>query len=193
MAWLTFSRILSDTVFMPIPGVCVKALRTMAVAILICAPLFSQSVPHTEAESLSGKKIVLPDAATGKIAVLIVGFSRSSSAPSKEWAQRIDDDYKANPGFLYFQCPVIAGAPRMVRGMIMRGMKKDIPKDKYETFAVITQDENTWKQAAGYERSEEAYVLLLDASGKIRWKTHGAPDAHYAELKTQIAQLAERK
>jgi predicted transcriptional regulator len=81
----------------------------------------------------------------------------------------------------------------MVRGMIMRGMKKDIPKDKYETFAVITQDENAWKQAAGYERSEEAYVLLLDASGKIRWKTHGAPDAHYAELKTQIAQLAERK
>jgi hypothetical protein len=184
---------MSDTVFMTIPVVRLKAWLIMAVALMFCAPLFPETVPHTEAETLSGKKIVLPDAAAGKLAVLIVGFSHASSAPMKEWAQRVDADYRTNPGFIYFQVPVIAGAPRMVRGMIMHGMKKDVSKEKYDTFAVVTQDEHAWKQAAGFERPNEAYVLLLDASGNVLWKTQGTADAHYAELRTRIAQLATQK
>ncbi|MBZ5522911.1 MAG: hypothetical protein LAP21_11800 [Acidobacteriia bacterium] len=178
---------------MTIPGIRLKALQITAVALMFCAPLFAQTVPHTEAESLSGKKIVLPDAASGKLAVLIVGFSHKSSTPMKEWAQRIDADYRSNPGIIYFQVPVIASAPRMVRGMIMHGMKKDVPKDKYETFAVVTRDEIAWKQAAGFDRPDDAYILLLDATGNIRWKTSGTAEAHYTELKTQIAQLATPK
>ena len=44
---------------------------------LVVASLSAQVNPHTEADTLADKKIVLPEAAAGHPAVFIVGFSRA--------------------------------------------------------------------------------------------------------------------
>lgn len=162
---------------------------------LLCAPASAQAVPHTEAETLSEKKIMLPDFVAGRPAVLIVGFSHASSSPAKDWARRVDADYPSDQKFISLQVPVLAGAPRLVRGMIRHGMKKDIPKEKYDRVALIFKDEDAWKSAAGFESAhgDDAYILLLDASGNIRWKTHGTTADHYDELKTRIAGMSQQK
>jgi hypothetical protein len=180
---------------MKIPAFRSKVLCAVLVSVVLCAPVCAQTVPHTEAETLSEKKIVLPDFVAGRPAVLIVGFSHASSSPTKEWAQRVAADYPSDAKLACLQVPILAGAPRMVRGMIRHGMKKDIPKEKYDRVALVFKDEDAWKKAADFDHShsDDAYILLLDASGNIRWKTRGTAADHYDELKTQIAHLPAQK
>ena len=50
-----------------------------------------------------------------------------------------------------------------------------------------------WKEAVGYDSPNDAYLVLLDADGAIRWRFHGAlNDASLAGLKSQLADLPKK-
>jgi hypothetical protein len=99
---------------------------------LVCALLpggaAAQQFPRLQEENLSGQQVVLPDAASGKIAVLVMGFSKASKTPTEAWARRIDTDFGKTPGFVLYQMPILEDVPKMFRGMIISASKKVCPR-----------------------------------------------------------------
>lgn len=163
-------------------------------ALISLAPIgaAAQQFPRLQEESLTGQQLVLPDAAAGKIAVLVFGFTRSSQKPSEAWAKRVLQDFANNPAFVLYQLPVIQAAPRLIRGMIISGIKKDVPERLRSTFVPVVHQEDVLKKLVDYkdDHSDDAYVVVLDRSGKVAYQTHGGPDASgYAELRTKLQSL----
>lgn len=161
----------------------------LATALLINAAA-AQQFPRLQEDSLAGQQVVLPDAAAGKVAVLILGFSRSSQKPTEAWSKRAYEDFGKNPSFVLYQLPVIEAAPRFVRPMITSGMKKGVPEDLRATFVPVVHQEDALKKLVGYKEEDDAYLVVLDRSGKVVYQTHGAaPDASYAELRAKLQSL----
>src|SRR4029077_4662872 len=73
-----------------------SALRFCRVAILSVAAFAlsarSETLPRLEGASLSGKQVVLPNDAHGKIALLVIGFTKKSSHATQAWGQRFKKD-----------------------------------------------------------------------------------------------------
>ena len=141
---------------------------------IACAPLWAQTLPKTELETLAGSKLTLPDAAMGKTALLIVGFSHASSKPTGEWAKELDADCRSHPRLVCYQIAVLQDAPRMIRGFITGGIKRDIPKDRRNSFLILVHDEDTWKRLAAFSDPDDAYLVIIDERSNIHWKTHGS-------------------
>ncbi len=145
-------------------------------------------MPKTESESLAGQQMVLPDALKGHAAVAIVGFSKSSQTRVKEWDTQARKQLGA--AFDVYQVAVLEDAPRFVRGMITHAMKGSTPADRQDHFLIVVKGEPELKKAAAFSESDDAYVLLLDSAGDIRWRTHGAvSDAALRALQEQVEKL----
>ena len=150
----------------------------------------AQQLPRLQEENLAGQQVVLPDAASGKVAVLVFGFTRASQTTTGAWMKRIQSDLGKSAGFALYQLPVIEEAPKLIRGMIISGMKKGVAEDERSNFIPVVHNEAELKKLVGYKESDDAYVVVLDRSGKVAFQTHGAtPDPNYAELRAKVEGL----
>ncbi len=68
---------------------------------------------------------------------------------------------------------VLEDAPRLVRGMITHSIKGSTPKEDYEHVVLVFHGEKQLKEAAGFERADDAYLLMVDSAGAIQWRYHG--------------------
>jgi hypothetical protein len=144
-------------------------------------------LPKINGESLAGNQVVLPDATAGKVAVLIFGFSKASKVPTSAWAKKIDADFRAQPAFTLYQLPVLQDVPRLIRGMVISGMKKGVAESMRDHFVPILQGEAELKKLVNYTESDDAYLVVLDKESKIVRQLHGAPDdTSYAQLRAEI-------
>jgi hypothetical protein len=161
-------------------------------AVCLSMPLgaAAQQLPRLQEENLAGQQVVLPDAASGKVAVLIFGFSRASQTPTEAWAKRIGSDFGKSSGFELYRLPVLEEAPRFIRGMITSGMKKGVPENQRANFVPVMHSEAELKKLVGYKESDEAYLVVLDRRGKVVFQTHGATsDPNYAPLRAKLENL----
>jgi hypothetical protein len=141
-----------------------------------------QTIPAIEGETLSGRKVSLPAAAQGRSALLIIGFTRGSQTQTKAWSQRVRDRFPA------WSIVVLEDVPRLVRGMVTHGIKSGTPQELYDRFLLVYHGEKELKQAAGFDRPDDAYLLVIDGSGAIRWSFHGAvTDAALEQAGRQFA------
>jgi hypothetical protein len=146
-------------------------------------------IPAALDTTLAGTSIRLPDALHGKLAVLVLGFSRGSQAQVAAWGRRLVIDYAQSATVTYFQMPMLGGAPRLLRGMIEKSMGKDVPENERPHFLPVTEDDQPWRAVVHYNKStgDDAYVLLVDGTGVVRWQTEGdATSMAYAELKQSL-------
>ena len=168
------------------------ALSTLAAHFLLAAGLAAQQFPRLQEENLNGQQVVLPEAAAGKIAVLVLGFTHASQKPTEAWARRTLDAFGKDPGFVLYQLAVIQDAPRMFRGMIISGIRKGVPENQRATFLPVVHQEDELKQLVGWKKNAEddAYIIVLDRSGKVAYQTHSAtPDVGFGTLQSNIAAL----
>ena len=151
----------------------------------------AQTIPRAEAEALSGRKIVLPDDFSGHAAVLIVGFSRSGGDAAGRWGKQLHQDLAGDTRVRIYSVAELQDAPKMVRGMIKHGMRSGLSKEERDFFVVLDQDEDSWQKASDFADTNDAYILLVDSTGKILWKTHGkSPDAQsVGMLKSEISKM----
>jgi hypothetical protein len=153
-----------------------------------------QQMPKAEGESLSGHKVVLPDAASGKIAVLVFGFTKASKVQTSAWASKLQADFGTRAGFELYQLPVLESVPRMVRGMVISGMKKGVADDKRDHFVPLLQGEAELKKLVGYKEADDAYLVVLGRVGNILEQSHGAPDdANHARLRAGLEAALNQK
>jgi hypothetical protein len=163
-------------------------------------------MPKTEGESLAGNKVVLPDAAAGKVAVLVFGFTKASKTPTSAWAAKLRADFETRPGFELYQLPVLEDVPRLIRGMVISGMKKGMAENKQDHFVPILQGEAELKKFVHYSQADDAYLVVLGRAGNVLEQTHGAledanedanedasDDASYARFRTDIESALSKK
>ena len=139
----------------------------IVLALSASLPGAQQVIPPIEGETLAGAKISLPAAAGGHPALLIVGFTRGSQEQTKAWSMRVRGRFPA------WSIAVLEDVPGLIRGMVARSIRNATPKDQHGSFVLVSRGEKPLKQAAGFSRPDDAYLLVIDGSGAIRWSFHG--------------------
>lgn len=149
------------------------------------------ALPRMEGETLSGNKIVLPDDARGKIALLAIGFSKKAGDATHAWSDRFKKDFGTDSKFAVYPVAELEAAPRFVRGMIVGSMRKGTPEADRSHFVTLFQGSEELKHFVGFSGSDDAYLLLLDANGTVAWRGHGVfHEDDYRALQTAAKKLA---
>ena len=146
--------------------------------------------PRLEAEFLTGRKAVLPDAAAGKFALVMMGFTYDSRFAVEKWAEHLRPAFAANDKVTFFEVPVIGGMGRMAKWFINSGMRKGTPKELHENVITVYGGADRWKKAMGFSKADKdaAYLVLLGPDGRVQWMHRGDfTDEALAALKTAIA------
>ncbi len=137
------------------------------------ASAWSQALPTTPGETLTGKRLILADVVRGHAAVIVVGFSREAGDGCGLWMRTLHGD-PALANLPVYQIAVLEAAPVFIRSVIKSGMRKGVPAADQDQFLVFTQDEKLWRSYFGVTTDKDPYVVLLDAAGQVRWHGHGA-------------------
>jgi hypothetical protein len=146
-----------------------------ALFLLFAGSLYGQVVlPSFDTESLAGRKLAMPGAVHGHSAILIVCFTHASGPHCTEWGKRLANEFAANSALERYTVVFLEDAPRLVRGMAKSGIKSGVPKNEYDHYLIATEHEKEIKGAAHFQEPDDAYLLLLDPDGVVRWTSHGA-------------------
>lgn len=164
-----------------------RILTAGAIAVaLSLAAYAADRFPTVEGENLNGAKVSIPDIAKGQPAVFVLGFTHGSQPETKAWAARL------NPEVRTYSIAVLEDVPRLVRGMVKGGIKGDVAQNQRDRFVMIFHGEKELKAAAGFDRPDDAYILLLQADGTIvkRWRGP-VTDAAVHDVTSQIAAIKQ--
>ena len=143
------------------------------IALLMVGSAGAQVVPRVEGATMSGRAIVLPDAVKGKRAVLVVSFAKSASAECRAWLNTLKGEYPSREAVPVYLILELEDVPKFVRGFVVRAIKKDLGTEGAEIGVPIFSGTEEWKKVVGFAKSDEAYVVVLGADGKIELVVHG--------------------
>jgi hypothetical protein len=147
-------------------------------------------LPTLRGEFLSGHPAVLPEGASGKVALLLLGFSYESRFAVEAWGKKFRAQFESEPGVTFYEVPMIGGLARMGKWFIDNGMRKGTPKSDYEHVITVYGGTSPWKQRVGFRDPAAAYLVLLDKTGKVAWRHAGTlDDRTYETLATEVAKL----
>jgi hypothetical protein len=156
----------------------------------LASTLVAQSIPPIKAKALDDSEVVLPKPGGEQFLILVLGFSHKSGENCTPWDKRLAADYGSDSHVAYYQLPVLAGAPSLIRPVILRGMRKDVPASLHSHFVPIYDHEEDWKKLVRFSGADDAYVLVTSPDGHILWQTHGLlSDSAYADLQASITKL----
>ena len=153
-----------------------------------------QRLPKLSGELLTGEATVLPQAAAGRVALLILGFTYKSRFSVEPWAQRFRAQFRSDPRVTFYEVPVIGGWGRLAKWWIDSGMRRGTSKEDYEHVITVYKDTNSWKQRVGFGDPEAAYLILLNRTSKVAWLYRGAFDeSAFRTLCTKVSELVSAR
>ena len=166
-------------------------LSTILMASALAFPLtIGKPLPTLKGEFLTGRQAELPDAASGRVALLALGFTYDSRFPVEAWISRFRKDFGSNPQVTFYEIPMIGGMARLGKWFIDSGMRKGTPRNDQENVITVYGATDSWKQRVGYTSPDTAYLVLLDKHGAVRWRNSGAFDEKaYKDLYVQASAL----
>jgi hypothetical protein len=156
-------------------------------------PPFGSEPPKLRGETLDGQPIVLPDAAAGKVTLLVLGASKKGGDRTGTWREHFQADFGSDPRVDYFTAALLENAPAVFRGMIKAGMRSGTPLAARSHVVICTSDEAAWKKYLGLADDALPGVLLLDSSGHVRWSYDGVFEpGRYSALKAATNDLVKQ-
>lgn len=168
-------------------GITAIALVTSLATVLATGSIESLRIgdplPPLKGEYLTGKSATLPAAGSGKTTLLLLGFTYASRVPVEVWGQWFRDTIGVGPDRTFFEVPMIGGLAKMGRWFIDRGMRKGTPAALHENVITVYADTGDWKKrlAASSLNDKDAFLIVLDRDGVVRWLHHGPFDAARAQ------------
>jgi hypothetical protein len=178
MAFAVVLALVAATVWAA-PGPGVAALLTVG-----------QRMPALKGDLLSGKQAVLPDLAAGRTALVILGFSYDSRFQVEAWAEQFRARYGDATDVTLFEVPMMGSAARLGRWFIDRGMRKNTPPELHNRVMTVYGGNDDWKARVGFSGPDDAYLVLIDRQGIVRWLAHGpVSDARLQELSAVVDSL----
>ncbi|WP_321475546.1 hypothetical protein [uncultured Paludibaculum sp.] len=162
-------------------------IRYLFLAATLTAVATAQPLPATQAETLSGRKLAIPQAFGGKPVILVWSFSRKAGETTRGWTTPL-----AKEGLPVWSVAMLESAPRFVRPMIRSGMRKDMPAPQQEHTILLYQGEKQWRQILKPPKDDDPLVVLLDAQGRMVWSYSGISTAKALdEVRQQFKGLAK--
>jgi hypothetical protein len=148
-------------------------------------------LPPLKGQFLTGQDAVLPPAA--QVALVAIGFTYKSRVAVEAWADWYRNAIGASTDVTLFEVPMIGGLATLGRWFIDRGMRKGTPVELHDHVITVYGDTGAWKQRLSYSAAhqDDAYLIVLDRDGVVRWLHHGAFDTSRSEeLQALLASLA---
>ena len=140
-------------------------------------------MPTLRGEYLTGRAAALPEDCKGKVALLVLGFTYPSRYSVEPWTKRFRASYGGRDGVTFYEIPVVGGAAVMGKWFINSGMRKGTPVADREHVITVYGGTAAWKHRVGYAARDAAYLILLDANGRVAWTYAGdVNDAAYQSL-----------
>ena len=107
---------------------------TILTTILMASALIStisigETLPPLRGEFLTGRQAQLPEAASGRVALLALGFTYNSRFQVEAWIGRFRKDFGENPHVTFYEIPMIGGMARLGKWFIDSGMRKGTPRN----------------------------------------------------------------
>jgi hypothetical protein len=147
-----------------------------------------------QGEFLTGRTAVLPQAASGRVALLILGFTYDSRFSVEAWAKRFRQDFGTEPKATFFEIPMIGGMARMGKWFIDSGMRRGTPKADHENVITVYGGTDQWKQRMGFHDPKASYLILLSPSGNVVWRYAGSlGEEPYKALSSVVSSLLSAK
>jgi len=143
-------------------------------------------LPQLEGDFLTGRDALLPDAAKGKVALVMLGFTYGSRASVEAWSEWFKKSFGGRGAVTFFEVPMIGGFGRLGRWFIDSGMRKGTPKTLHENVITVYGGTGDWKKRMDYRDEKAAYLLILDKEGIVRWRYSGAYDEEAAREVDQV-------
>jgi hypothetical protein len=134
-------------------------------------------MPPLRGDLLSGAKAVLPEAARGKVTLLALGFSYDSRFAVEEWGGRFRRAFESRAEVSLYEVPMMGNAARMGRWFIDSGMRRNTPRELHDRVLTVYGSTGAWKKRIGVTDDGFAYLILLDAEGRVAWLHSGLFDA----------------
>lgn len=151
------------------------------------------SIPPVHGTVLAGAQVDLPGSLRGRVGVLVMGFTQGSRAEVTEWGKRLNADYAQSPTVSHYEMAMVASVPKVVRGLVVMKIKDSIPEPGQRTFVPVEDHQKDWKRIAAFGAEDDAYVLVVDGSGVVRWRFQGAcTAASYEAMHRAIAAVRGR-
>ena len=172
----------------------ILAMLGVALTASAAAPVVELAVgdqlPPLKGDFLSGRTAVLPQAASGRVALLMLGFTYDSRFQVEAWAKRFREDFGTKPGVTFFEIPMIGGMARMGKWFIDSGMRRGTPKADHENVITVYGGTDAWKQRVALSDPKAAYLILIDQHGRVAWRSAGSLDEQrYSTLSSEVSRL----
>lgn len=178
-------------------------MKLLVIGVLLLVPLVASTddskparlsagdrLPPLRGEFLTGRDVQLPDAAAGKVALVMLGFTYDSRHAVEAWGEWFRTTIGVDSDTTFFEVPMIGGMGRLGRWFIDSGMRRGTPKDLHENVITVYGGTGDWKRRVGFASQDAAYLLVLDRDGTVRWMHAGDFDEATAqELEKTIAAL----
>ena len=151
--------------------------------------------PELKGRFLAGRDAALPQAASGKVTLVAMGFTYQSRFPVEAWADWYRKTVGSRTDVTFFEVPMIGGLATLGRWFIDRGMRGGTPAELHEHVITVYGGTGDWKKRLSYspEHKDDAYLIVLDTQGVVRWLHHGGFDQSRADdLHALLTSLADR-
>ncbi len=147
-------------------------------------------LPVLRGEYLNGQRAALPKDSSGRVALLMLGFTYESRFAVEAWAKRFRQDFGKQPRVTFFEIPMIGGLARMGKWFIDSGMRRGTPKTDYGNVITVYGGTDAWKQRVGFKDPNAAYLILLDRNGRVAWRHAGGfAEDPYKTLASKVSSL----
>ena len=148
------------------------------------------AIPALTGTTLSGDKVSLPEDLHGRPGVMILGFTQASRGQATAWGKRLAIDFRDTPDIHFYEMPMLAGVPRLLRGFVVKKIAETVTENGKRHFLPVYDHESEWRAAAQFSKPDDAYIVVVDGGGIIRWRIVGAlSDDADALLKQKIQEL----
>jgi len=150
-------------------------------------------LPLLKGEYLAGGEAILPEAASGRVALLALGFTYDSRFAVEDWVKRFRGAYGSDPRATFYEIPMVGGMAKMGKWFIDSGMRRGTPKADQQHVITVYGGVGPWKSRVAYQDPKAAYLILLDPAGVVRWRYNGKPDdAAFRSLSENVDALLSK-
>ena len=148
-------------------------------------------LPLLKGQFLSGRDAELPAASSDSIALIAIGFTYQSRFPVEAWGGWYRDAMGSRRDVTFFEVPMIGGLSTLGRWFIDRGMRRGTPAALHEHVITVYGGTSDWKRRLSFspEHEDDAYLIVLDRNGIVRWLHHGVFDQARADDLRKVVTL----